>query len=98
MINIFKDFNLGDIVLPGSDLPTRNRNFVGREQYLEDIESAFFKEDKKIILISSFPGTGKTTLADKSENGFCKEWIVGSILNTQVCNKLISFLLLINYI
>ena len=51
MINIFKDFNLGDIVLPGSDLPTRNKNFVGRELYLEDIESAFFKEDKKIILM-----------------------------------------------
>jgi len=49
-------------------------------------------------IVSAITKTGKTTLADKSENGFCKEWIVGSILDTQVCNKLISFLLLINYI
>ncbi len=64
-------------------MPTRNKNFVGRELYLEDIESAFFKEDKKIILISSFPGTGKTTLAneiayrftDKSVNNHYAYWV-----------------------
>jgi len=65
IINKFKDFNLGDIVLPPSDLPDRTWHFVGREKYLKDIESAFFDKNKKIIIISSFPGTGKSTLANE---------------------------------
>ena len=65
IINKFKDFNLGDIFLPPSDLPDRTWHFVGREKYLKDIESAFFDKNKKIIIISSFPGTGKSTLANE---------------------------------
>ena len=46
---------------------------MGREQYLKDIESAFFEEDKKIIIISSFSGTGKTTLACEIAHRFTKK-------------------------
>ena len=46
-------------------MPVRTNRFVGREQYLKDIELAFASENKKIIVLSSFPGTGKTTLANE---------------------------------
>jgi hypothetical protein len=64
-------------------LPVRTNRFVGREKYLKDIESAFSNENKKIIVLSSFPGTGKTTLAnefgyrftEKSFNNHLVYWI-----------------------
>ena len=64
-------------------MPVRTNRFVGREQYLKDIEFAFANENKKIIVLSSFPGTGKTTLAnefgyrftEKSINNHLVYWV-----------------------
>jgi tetratricopeptide (TPR) repeat protein len=64
-------------------LPARTCHFVGREQYLKDIKSVFFDENKKVVIISSFPGTGKTTLAneiayrftDKTFNNHLAYWV-----------------------
>jgi len=51
------------LLMPANNLPKCVANFVGRELYLESIESAFLNENKKIVILSSMPGTGKTTLA-----------------------------------
>lgn len=48
-------------------------------------------------IASAITKPGKTTLFDKSANGFCKEWIVGSIAKSQVIqlnNNLFSQLFL----
>ena len=50
--------------LPASDLPERTKNFIGRENYLKVMEDTFYSSvNKNIIVLRSFPGTGKTTLA-----------------------------------
>ena len=54
-----------NLVLPANNFPKCVANFVGRELYLEGIEAAFSNENKKLVILSSMPGTGKTTLAIK---------------------------------
>ncbi len=49
--------------LPASFLPSKTLNFVGREKFMNEIESAL--ESGKIVIISSFAGTGKSTLANE---------------------------------
>ncbi len=51
------------ISLPANKIPQCVANFVGREPYVESVKSAYFNENKKIVILSSMPGTGKTTLA-----------------------------------
>ena len=52
--------------MPASNLPKKILHFVGREDYLNLIESVYLKEkSKKIVVLSSFAGTGKTTLANE---------------------------------
>jgi len=52
--------------MPASNLPKKILHFVGREDYLNLIESVYLKEkNKKIVVLSSFAGTGKTTLANE---------------------------------
>ncbi len=52
-------------MLPASNLPIRTKNFIGRENYLEMIDSAFNKETKQIVVLNSFSGTGKTSIANE---------------------------------
>jgi hypothetical protein len=49
--------------LPASFLPSKTLNFVGREKFMNEIRSAL--ESGKIVIISSFAGTGKSTLANE---------------------------------
>ncbi len=62
--NIFEtqDFNFK---LLTSELPTRTINFIGREIILKQIEKNFFELNKQIVVVSSFSGTGKTTVANE---------------------------------
>jgi hypothetical protein len=52
-------------MLPASNLPIRTKNFIGRENYLEMIDSTFKKEKKQIVVLNSFSGTGKTSIANE---------------------------------
>jgi hypothetical protein len=45
------------------NLAIKNNN--NYDSYIKDIKSVFFDENKKVVIISSFPGTGKTTLANE---------------------------------
>lgn len=49
--------------MPQNYLPTRIANFIGREDVLKQIDEEFFKNNKKVISLNSFSGTGKTTTA-----------------------------------
>jgi hypothetical protein len=49
--------------LPASDLPSRIDNFIEKDQILEKISQTFLSNNKQIIVIASFSGTGKTTTA-----------------------------------
>ena len=52
-------------ILPQSKLLNRNQSFIGRKEYLKQIESSFSKENKKqIVILSSFAGTGKSSIAN----------------------------------
>ena len=51
--------------MPPSRLLKRLESFIGRKDYLEQIEAAFTKENKHVIILSSFPGTGKSSLANE---------------------------------
>ena len=61
---LFK-FQVFKVFLLKSKLPNRILNFVGREELLDRIESAFFVETRKLAIISSFAGTGKTSIANE---------------------------------
>ena len=52
-------------ILPPSKLLNRDSNFIGRKEYLEKIESAFTKENKQVVILSSFSGTGKSSIANE---------------------------------
>lgn len=49
--------------MPASDLPSRIDNFIEKDQILEKINQTFLTNNKQIIVITSFSGTGKTTTA-----------------------------------
>ena len=51
--------------MPASYLPSRTLNFVGREHILNEIEETFLTEKKQIIVLTSFAGTGKSTVANE---------------------------------
>lgn len=57
-------------MLPASNLRIRTENFIGRENYLEKIDSAFSEEKKKIVVLNSFGGTGKTSIANEYSHRF----------------------------
>lgn len=38
---------------------------MGREKFLERINASFSKDNKKIIVLSSFAGTGKSAIANQ---------------------------------
>jgi len=57
----YYDFNKSQ--LPSSVLPMRNQNFIEKDQILERLSNTFFNQNKQIIVINSFSGTGKTTIA-----------------------------------
>ena len=55
--------------MPSSFLPAQISNFVGRKNFLQEIENVFIKENKKsVIVLYSFGGTGKSAVA--SEFGY----------------------------
>lgn len=49
-------------------MPAQVPNFIGRKHVLEEIENIFLNETKQIIVLYSFAGTGKSTVA--SEFGY----------------------------
>jgi len=57
-------------VLPPSKLPTRNQNFIGRKEYLDQIDNALTKGNKQVIILSSFSGTGKSSIANETGHVF----------------------------
>ena len=59
-------------ILPPSKLLNRNKEFIGRKEYLDQIEEAFTKENKQIIILSSFQGTGKSSIANEIAHRFNK--------------------------
>jgi hypothetical protein len=56
-------YNFNKSQLPSSVLPMRNQNFIEKDQILERLSNTFFNQNKQIIVINSFSGTGKTTIA-----------------------------------
>ena len=56
--------------MPTSKLLTRLSNFIGREEYLEKIESALTIENKQIVILNSFSGTGKSSIANEIGHRF----------------------------
>ena len=81
-MNIFifinlKDYDYNDFCnsLPGSNLPINIQNFIGRRSYLERIKEAFTSNNKKIVVLTSITGMGKSSIAtqygyDFKTNGF----------------------------
>jgi ATP/maltotriose-dependent transcriptional regulator MalT len=72
-----KDFDYNDFynILPASKLPTNIRNFIGREKYLKKIKEAFTLNNKKIVVLSSMSGIGKSSIVTQygynfKSNGF----------------------------
>ena len=51
--------------MPASILPKRILNFVGREEYLKNIETIYLEENKNTVCLSSIAGTGKTTITNE---------------------------------
>jgi len=43
---------------------------VGRKEYLDQIDKALTKEKKQIIILSSFSGTGKSSIANEIGHRF----------------------------
>jgi len=60
----------------------RSEKFTGRKEYLEQIESAITKENKQVIILSSFPGNGKTSIANE----------IGHRLNDNFCNQFVYWM------
>lgn len=59
-----KDFDIFDQTsLLSNTLPNRNTFFVGREDELTEIDDLIFKKSRKIILIYSESGYGKSSIA-----------------------------------
>ena len=69
-------------ILPPSRLLNRKQNFIGREEYLEQIETSFNKENKQIVILSSFPGAGKSSIANE----------MGHRLNDNSLNQLVYWM------
>jgi len=57
-------------LLPPSKLLNRNKNLIGRKEYLDQIDKAFTIENKQIIILSSFQGTGKSSIANEIGHRF----------------------------
>ena len=57
-------------ILPPSKLLNRNQNFIGRKEYLDQIDTAFTKENKRLVILSSFQGTGKSSIANEIGHRF----------------------------
>ena len=62
-------------ILPSSKLLKRNLNFIGREEYLNQIEKAFIEEKKQLIILSSFSGTGKSSIANEIGHRFNERFL-----------------------
>ena len=56
--------------MPRCKLLNRLGKFIGRKEYIEQIESAFTKENKQVIVLSSMPGNGKSSIANKIGHRF----------------------------
>ena len=68
--------------IPPSKLLSRNENFIGRKEYLEQIESAFTKENKQVIILSSMSGNGKSSIANE----------IGHRLNERSLNQFVYWM------
>lgn len=64
---------MNDLILPASNLPTRIENFVGRISILNKIDESIFEKKKQIIILTSFAGTGKTSIANRYGYMFLKK-------------------------
>ena len=62
-IFFLKDFEKSK--LPANDLPGRIENFTGRESILERINKAFVENKNKIVVLSSYAGIGKSSIANE---------------------------------
>jgi len=49
----------------GSYWPKRTEHFIGRKQYLKEIEFEYLNRKRQIIVLRSISGTGKSTLANE---------------------------------
>jgi tetratricopeptide (TPR) repeat protein len=60
--------------LPASNFPNLHKNFIGREEYLKEMNSIFFsnndRNNKKTVVLSSFEGYGKSSIALKYAQEF----------------------------
>ena len=60
--------------MPASNFPNLNKNFIGREEYLKEMNSIFFsnndRNNKKTVVLSSFEGYGKSSIALKYAQEF----------------------------
>ncbi len=68
--------------MPPSRLLNHNKNFIGRKEYLKQIDSAFTKQNKQIVILSSFSGTGKSSIANE----------IGHILNDRSFNQFVYWM------
>ena len=68
--------------MPPSKLPNRFENFIGRQKYLDQINSAFTIESKQVIILSSFAGTGKSSIANE----------IGHRLNEKYLNQFVYWI------
>ena len=68
--------------MPPSKLLNRQLNFIEREEYVQQIQSAFEKEDKQIVILSSFSGTGKSSVANQ----------IGHIYNESSLSQLVYWM------
>jgi len=76
------DYKYFSRMLPASNLPMKIKNFVGRKSYLNKIEITF--NEKKIVILNSYSGTGKTCLANEYSHLFKSIGFVYWIIRTDI--------------
>ena len=66
------EYQKAEIIINNSkqNLPAKMNDFIGREEYLKQIEDILKDETKKIVTLCSFAGTGKTSLANEYGHRF----------------------------
>lgn len=76
------DYKYFSRMLPASNLPMKIKNFIGRKSFLNKIDIAF--NEKKIVILNSYSGTGKTCLANEYSHLFKSIGFVYWIIRTDI--------------